>query len=371
MIRTRDILVPNQALYQTELRPDNEINYIKLFSNCKSKNTFFFLFNFIKIYTMINMQRILGFLLCFCALQIGNGFAASSSDYISKSEYERMYPYMNTQMRTSLASDENTNSARQGANSVYTRTNSATSASAGSRRVVSRSASSSSAARSATSSGVARSGTSSRTSTASPYSSTKRVVPRSGTSSRSTRTDGSYTADLSSNTYTGNTINISAARCLSDYTTCMNEYCEREDTEYNRCYCSPKLAQIDSEYQETIQDLVMEIIDLQYDGDYTDTEMAEYWQDKIVQYTGTNSWVALDSALDIDWLATQSRVQGQETFLVGHEYCSQHLDGCYYMAANMRDAYISDISRDCASYESGLDAVKTVAESVIEAYSED
>lgn len=30
MIRTRDILVPNQALYQTELRPDYDTDYISL-----------------------------------------------------------------------------------------------------------------------------------------------------------------------------------------------------------------------------------------------------------------------------------------------------------------------------------------------------
>lgn len=321
------------------------------------------------------MRKFLIILPFISALFVGNCFATEISNYISPTAYETMYPYMNSTMKSNLGSDTNAVSARQGATSVYTRTRSASNSNiataaangtTGKKRVVSRGATSS--ARSATNSGAT---SSARAAVSNSQSgSSRRVVARSGTARA--RTDTSYTANRAVATTINSTtdVSIGATRCLADYTACMNEYCKRENTEYNRCYCSSKLAQIDSKYQDTIQDLIEQIIALKYQGTYTDAEMQEYWEDKIVQYTGSNSWTALDDALDIDWSTTQSRVQGQETFMVGHEYCVQHLQGCYYMASNMRDAYISDISRDCATYESGLNAIKTAAESVIEYYSE-
>ena len=96
--------------------------------------------------------------------------------------------------------------------------------------------------------------------------------------------------------------------------------------------------------------------------------MNEYWMDTIGKYTGDNSWVNLENALNIDWSSTESRVRGQQAFATGHSYCVQHLKGCAYMANNLRDAYRSEIARDCSTYETSLKKIKSAAESILEAY---
>ncbi len=40
------------------------------------------------------------------------------------------------------------------------------------------------------------------------------------------------------------------------------------------------------------------------------------------------------------------------------------------MASNLRDAYKSEIARDCSTYEDTLKKIKNIAESVIEHYKE-
>ena len=161
---------------------------------------------------------------------------------------------------------------------------------------------------------------------------------------------------------------VSSQRCFADYKECMDSYCQREDTAYNRCYCSAKLAQIDSKYQNKIDNLIQQIIKLQYNTNATDADIKEYWDKTVGTYTGTNPWVNIDNALNIEWADTQSRVRGQNAFNVGHEYCVQHLSACSYMASNMRDAYKSEIARDCETYEKSLQKIQTAAESVIENY---
>jgi len=161
---------------------------------------------------------------------------------------------------------------------------------------------------------------------------------------------------------------VSAQRCMSDYKQCMEGYCQREDTAYNRCYCSAKLAQIDSKYQNKIDSLIQQIIKLQYDADADSDEIKEYWNQTVGVYTHTNPWVNIDNALNIEWADTQSRVRGQNAFNTGHQYCVQHLRACSYMATNMRDAYKSEIARDCNAYEQSLQKIQNAAESVIESY---
>ena len=158
---------------------------------------------------------------------------------------------------------------------------------------------------------------------------------------------------------------VPATRCLADYAECMDGYCERADTRYNRCYCSARLAQIDSQYQPAINELVEKIMSAKYVNKWTDAEMNEYWMEKIGQYTGDNSWEKLDAALDIQWPDMASRVRGQNAFATGHEYCVQHLKNCFYMASNLRDAYRSQISRDCDAYEQSLSTLKNIAESIV------
>lgn len=209
--------------------------------------------------------------------------------------------------------------------------------------------------------------------------SNRRVVARSGmqttamarrtsNQSRAASTDIYRTAVDTTIPTTMNTERISSTRCLTDYTDCMNKYCKREGTKYNRCYCSARLSQIDSEYQTSINDLIIKILTIQNTNKWSDEEMNEYWMDTVGKYSGENSWTNLDNALNIDWASTESRVRGQSAYTTGHEYCIQHLRGCYYMAANLRDAYQSEISRDCANYEQSLQKIKSAAESIVESY---
>lgn len=236
--------------------------------------------------------------------------------------------------RTSRATNNTTNTARAATASNVTTTT---------RRVVPRAATS-------TNTNTARAG----------------VAPR-GTATRGARDDSARTAET---TTTITTAPVSSSRCLTDYTTCMNAYCERADTAYNRCYCSAKLAQIDSTYQPVISDMITQIINLMGGGQWTTEEMNEYWMELVGQYAGENSWVNLDNALNIDWPEPEERMRGQNAFLIGHQYCVQHLRACAYMSSNLRDAYRSQISRDCAAYEQSMERIKTAAEALIEYYSE-
>ncbi|MDR0727189.1 MAG: hypothetical protein LBF37_03950 [Rickettsiales bacterium] len=207
---------------------------------------------------------------------------------------------------------------------------------------------------------------------------TRRVVSRGNFANnatvRSGRNESSYIYRANENAgsvvQSSGTEPVSAARCLADYTTCMNGYCQRENTAYNRCYCSSRLAQIDATYQPAIDKLIKQILTLTGTNKWSQDEMNDYWDDMIGSHTGDNSWVNLENALDINWADTESRVRGQNAFVTGHDYCAQHLRNCYYMANNMRDAYRSDIARDCAVYENALQKIKTVAESFVESYNE-
>lgn len=293
--------------------------------------------------------------------------------------YNYMYPYLNNQMRTDLNPGVTPSQAGNPI-SVITRTEQLSAP----RRVIPRAAARSAISTTASASSAARSaarpgGTNVATTTSSSNSSTRRVVARSatrttGTAARSTRGNASTTYQNATNATTAaarNTdINLSSTRCLADYTECMNGYCQRENTAYNRCYCSAKLAQIDAEYQPAIDNLIQQILRLQNTNTWSDEEMNEYWMSTIGKYTGDNSWVNLDNALNINWAGTESRVRGQQTFATGHDYCVQHLRGCSYMATNMRDAYRSEIARDCTVYESGLAKIKNAAESIVESYSD-
>lgn len=315
---------------------------------------------------MSYMIRFLTFLVCLLPMITMGAQAATgaASDFMPVGTYENLYPYMNNKMRVAL-NPGTSPSLSQDSISTIARTSNTTTG----RRVVARSGTRTSAA----GTGSASIGRTAAISTTTPQS--RRVVARrtSGTTEGSrtgSRLDSSYVYQTANAYETNTTESLSSDRCLADYIQCMNGYCERKDTEYNRCYCSSKLAQIDSEYQPAIDSLILQILELEGSGTYTEEEMNEYWEQTIGQYTGDNSWITLDNALDINWADTESRVRGQQAFLTGHEYCAQHLRGCYYMAANMRDAYRSEIARDCASYETSLQKVKNVAESVIENYND-
>lgn len=196
--------------------------------------------------------------------------------------------------------------------------------------------------------------------------SNQNVVARSDAPLRARTSTNARVINATTSTSTGE--RVSSARCLADYKECMEMYCQREDTAYNRCYCSARLAQIDSKYQNKIDSLIQQIIKLQYSTSVTDEEIKEYWDQTVGSYTGDNPWVNIDNALNIEWADTQSRVRGQNAFNTGHEYCVQNLRACSYMAPNLRDAYKSDIARDCAAYEKSLQKIQAAAESVIKSY---
>lgn len=340
---------------------------------------------------MFLMPRIFRIFIVFIAAITcgGAGHATTAAaGYMRQNTYDNMYPYMNNNMRTKL--DPGSNPSRAPAQvSVLTRTDTTNSIN-NTRRVVPRAAANraatNSAAASATSAAAsaraaANSARAATTTTrAAPVraaaNDTRRVVARAGavrgatTMARgSTRGNASATAQNTANAiYVDSADPLPSSRCMADYIDCMNNYCVRENTAYNRCYCSAKLAQIDAMYQPAIDSLVKQILTLKSTNKWSDAEMNEYWMDRVGNYTGENTWANLDAALDIDWAATESRVRGQQAFVTGHEYCVQHLRGCAYMASNLRDAYRSEIARDCATYETSLQKLKTTAESVVAAF---
>ena len=182
-------------------------------------------------------------------------------------------------------------------------------------------------------------------------------------------TNYATTQQNNANANTNNFVpNVGAAQCLADYTTCMDSYCRHDDTLYNRCYCSPKLAQIDGQFQPAINAAVTQIVTLKNGGStISDAEMEQIWADTFSgNASGGNSLADLNAALtNIDWSDMENTTRGQNAFVTGDQYCAQHLAGCYYMAQNMRDVYRSQITRDCAAYQDYLDRLKTAAESAV------
>ena len=101
-----------------------------------------------------------------------------------------------------------------------------------------------------------------RTATNTISSQQRRVVQRSNTRARATNNNTAMNARATTapvrvrnadttrtTTYYATNERPSSQRCMADYKECMEDYCKREDTAYNRCYCSAKLAQIDAKYQ--------------------------------------------------------------------------------------------------------------------------
>ena len=321
------------------------------------------------------MERIIAVLfavlMCADAFAVGAGASRGTiggkgtlSKYIDPQSYAYMYPYMNNQMRTEM-NPGTTVSMTNNPIDVVVRTAQMSEP----RRVVPRTAKTTARAATTTNSG-AQSAPARRvvqrsqknTARAATTAATRTRVERSARDGDSVRAAATATVQVNES--------VSYSRCLADYTTCMNRYCVRENTAYNRCYCSAKLSQIDAQYQPQISDLITQIIKIRGGGTWTDDEMNEYWMEKIGNYVGENSWTKLDDALNIDWPQDTERARGQNAFITGHQYCVQHLRACAPMSANLRDAYRSTISRDCAAYEASLERVRNAAQAVIGYYSE-
>ncbi|MBR5625164.1 MAG: hypothetical protein IKW67_00055 [Alphaproteobacteria bacterium] len=297
--------------------------------------------------------------------------------------YNYMYPYMNNNMRTNLNPGVTNSQSTNPINTVVKTTKIG-----GERRVVPRPTSN--VARAATSAPTAIRGTtptqkiqtSARAAIPVPNTNPqRRVVARSAAMPRGQTMRSTTTTDTrGQNSYayrgtttpitTGTTERVSSVRCLADYTECMNRYCEREDTAYNRCYCSSKLSQIDAMYQSKIESLIKQLLTTKDNNRWSDAEMNKYWMETVGKYSDGNSWENIDASLDINWADLESRVRGQNAFATGHEYCVQHLRGCNYMATNLRDVYRSEIARDCAAYEQSLLRIKNAAESILGLYND-
>ncbi len=328
---------------------------------------------------MARTIKLLLFNIVLCVFLSNTGFSADTTvvSHTAKPTsgytYNYMYPYLNNQMKTTLNPGGATSQSTSPINTIVKTTPIPGTTQ---RRIVSRAGTTNKKNDSTTNiqqnpkrnivprqsnSSVARSAQTQQFSQSTQSQQKKRVIARSGTTSRTTNPIQTISYENTSNQSTTTTV-----RCLADYTECMNRYCEREQTLYNRCYCSSKLAQIDAKYKPEIDKLIMQIAKLQGETYWTDEEMNEYWNEKIGVYTGDNSWVNLDNTLNIDWTSLESRVRGQNAFITGHEYCSQHLSGCFYSSSNLRDAYRSEIAQDCAAYEQNLIKIKNAAESFIE-----
>lgn len=277
--------------------------------------------------------------------------------------YNYMYPYLNNQMRQTLNPGDANAQSTSPINAVVKTT--PMPVATNTRRVSARSGRVTSSPRPTQS--VARAAaTPMPIPTTTRAGTSRRVSPRASVA-RNLRTNTSGTTatiNSTSGTY------VSSSRCLADYMECMNSYCVRSDTPYNRCFCSSKLSQIESTYQPQIDSLIKQILRAQDKTTWTDAEMAEYWYDKMGQYVGEDSWAKLDDALNIDWPDADLRIQGQNAYNAGHEYCVNHLLNCAYAAPNMRDVYRSEIARDCTNYEKSLDKLKTALESALATYSE-
>jgi hypothetical protein len=156
------------------------------------------------------------------------------------------------------------------------------------------------------------------------------------------------------------------AQCNLGYTNCMNGYCARADAVYNKCFCSPRLAQIDAKYQPVIESMIEQIGVLSGGGHtLSDADLEQIWGE-VFAGAPSNTLADLNASLDIDWSGTENSMRGQNAFAIGHDYCVQNLRGCQYAASNMRDAYRSAIWGDCDFYESHLMRIQAAAQLIID-----
>ncbi|MDR2770040.1 MAG: hypothetical protein LBB08_01160 [Rickettsiales bacterium] len=203
----------------------------------------------------------------------------------------------------------------------------------------------------------------------------RRVVPRNRSASR---LDGSNSQQHDSTTMAPAPKlpvagDMSSTQCIANYSECMEGYCHRPDAKYDRCYCSPRLAQIDAEYRPAIDSLVQRITIMQNGGAIDDglseRELEDFWDATFGASGDPNSMANLNSALgSIDWSTTESSVRGQNAFVAGDNFCRQYLAGCFYMAANMKDMYRTSIAKDCKTYETYLQKMKYGAEQIVSTY---
>ncbi|MDR2268840.1 MAG: hypothetical protein LBD94_01500 [Rickettsiales bacterium] len=308
--------------------------------------------------------------------------AANTNALLSPEQYNMMEPYLNEAMRAKLKPKDSEYTV--GRNQLMSRQITGAGATPLSnfaryqdgmsntgRRVVARSATTSNSSAAQRSARAAT--TVARAASAASSGNVRRVVSRARSGSRA---DESVVQQR--NTAVENPVqatqlvgDITPEKCLADYSSCMDNYCNRPSTKYDRCYCSARLAQLDAEYKPAIDELLRQITVMRNGGEIEDgmsqEEINEYWNE-VFGATGSNSMASLDEALNIEWTGTESSVRGQNAFVAGDNYCKQHLTGCFYMAENMKSMYRTTIGQDCKKYESYLEKMKYGSEQMLKSF---
>ncbi|MCL2369527.1 MAG: hypothetical protein FWC83_02525, partial [Alphaproteobacteria bacterium] len=161
---------------------------------------------------------------------------------------------------------------------------------------------------------------------------------------------------------------VAPEQCLALYTECMNSYCERPGTSYNRCFCSPRLAEIQEYYRPRIDAIMRQIVIVQNGGQLSegmsDAEL-EYWWSRTI-LTGNNSLLNLNASLNaVDFPTSESMLRGRNAFNIGHEFCIRNLVPCAHAANNMIGVYRNAIARDCTAYQNQMRQLLRAAEIVL------
>lgn len=130
---------------------------------------------------------------------------------------------------------------------------------------------------------------------------------------------------------------VSISNCMSEYKKCMDSYCSRPNTKYDRCYCSPRLSQLDAQFQPKIEETQRRLIALSIGGKNID-------------------FSSVSEGIEFDWASAENRVQGQDAFLTGSRVCNERLRPCFSIANQLQNLYRSEMNRDCQRYEAYLNA---------------
>ncbi|MDR2685276.1 MAG: hypothetical protein LBB23_00695 [Rickettsiales bacterium] len=142
---------------------------------------------------------------------------------------------------------------------------------------------------------------------------------------------------------------VSLSQCMADYKKCMDGYCSRPASKYDRCYCSAKLAQLDAKFQPQIEMAQKKLAVLSVSGKVDD-------------------WSATDAGNVFDWAGTEATIKGQEAYLAGNNVCSKRMYGCYYAASQLTNLYRSEMSKSCKAYENYLTAFLNSLEAQVANY---
>ncbi|MCL2629295.1 MAG: hypothetical protein FWD33_01190 [Alphaproteobacteria bacterium] len=134
---------------------------------------------------------------------------------------------------------------------------------------------------------------------------------------------------------------VSMAQCMSEYRTCMDSYCLRQNTQWGRCFCSARLSQLEAEFQPQIERAQRTLIAVSISGKNADLSDAALTAGMSIQF---------------DWAGNANAIRGQDAFIMGSQVCSARLRACSTVANQLVNLYRSEMNRDCQRYENILRA---------------